>query len=299
MGSSRRDLLPFPLPFPAAGNLPKGPHISRSIRRKLCTKQGWQTWANDGAEATNELYGSHSSFAGPLTASKEAALAQFCNHYRNVDKPPSDVSPAGAFLELCQNSLPYLSESVGPAPYDNEKISLPDACNDPANPLSCLSPEHLELISGPGNPMLRPEDEALHELDDLGLSHAHVDPAFNSPKIYVQFLMQMHSRQLLQFTTGGKTYLGVFFVTKKNGKLRVILDTRIVNCLFKKPPKTRLPTPAALTSLETIAGQEVYFAGGDIDNCFYRIKAPPDVLWGHSYHTTAQWAGLGVCGFVK
>ena len=180
MGSSRRDLLPFPLPFPAAGNLPKGPHISRSIRRKLCTKQGWQTWANDGAEATNELYGSHSSFAGPLTASKEAALAQFCNHYRNVDKPPSDVSPAGAFLELCQNSLPYLSESVGPAPYDNEKISLPDACNDPANPLSCLSPEHLELISGPGNPMLRPEDEALHELDDLGLSHAHVDPAFNS-----------------------------------------------------------------------------------------------------------------------
>ena len=66
----------------------------------------------------------------------------------------------------------------------------------------------------------------------------------------------------------------LFFVKKKNGKLRLILDTRTVNCLFVDPPKTKLPSAAALTSIESVPGEPLYFAGGDIDNAFYRFEAP-------------------------
>ena len=54
----------------------------------------------------------------------------------------------------------------------------------------------------------------------------------------------------------------------------MIFDTRVCNCYFKRPPKTRLPTPAALSGVECAEGQELYVAGGDIDTCFYRILAP-------------------------
>ena len=61
---------------------------------------------------------------------------------------------------------------------------------------------------------------------------------------------------------------------QKSGQFRVILDTRVVNCCFQEPPTTRLPSACALSSIETLYQHEAYFAGGDIDNAFYRISVP-------------------------
>ena len=44
--------------------------------------------------------------------------------------------------------------------------------------------------------------------------------------------------------------LGMFFVRKKDGSQRFIFDTRVANCHFRKPPRTHLPTAAALSSVE-------------------------------------------------
>ena len=187
------------------------------------------------------------------------------------------MSPAKAFVELCQNSLPYLSEHGGPLPYDGDNLSLPDANVCPLEPLQHLSSVHRELVMGASQSMLRTELEAQQELSNSGLSKAHVDPAFNSPHIYADFLKKLHSRSLIDYIHDSTAYMGVFFVRKKNGKLRIILDTRIVNCLFQDPPKVRLPSSAAFAAVESRA-ETLYFAGGDIDNAFYRIAAPKCVL---------------------
>jgi hypothetical protein len=42
----------------------------------------------------------------------------------------------------------------------------------------------------------------------------------------------------------------VFFVKKKNEKIRLIFDTRKLNEDFAKPPSTQLPTASALGSVE-------------------------------------------------
>eukprot|EP00959_Pyramimonas_sp_CCMP1952_P425342 8909644-Pyramimonas_sp.AAC.1 len=44
--------------------------------------------------------------------------------------------------------------------------------------------------------------------------------------------------------------VGIFFAAKKDGRLRMILDTRAVSDLFEEPARSRLPTPASWASVE-------------------------------------------------
>ena len=87
---------------------------------------------------------------------------------------------------------------------------------------------------------------------------------------------------MLEWRLGGESLLGIFFVPKKNGKLRIILDTRDVNGFFSRPPSTRLPSAAAFSSLETWplvedTGEKkpIFFSSGDIMDCFYHCGVPP------------------------
>jgi len=50
---------------------------------------------------------------------------------------------------------------------------------------------------------------------------------------------------------GAEGLLGVFFVAKKDGRLRLIFDTRVANTYFKTPPPlvSRRPAPSAVSSV--------------------------------------------------
>ena len=47
---------------------------------------------------------------------------------------------------------------------------------------------------------------------------------------------------------------GCFFVARKDGRLRVIFDTRRANCWFNTPDYTQLPSGEALADLQVPAG---------------------------------------------
>ena len=162
----QRDLLPFSMPYPAAASLSKATSGSRNVLRRLHSKGGWQSWANDGVLAVNELYGFNGFSQCSPSPSKTAALSQFCRHFEEVGKPPTDLTPARAFVELCQNSLPYITDGRGPAPYEEGKVSLPAVGNHPVVPQDCLSPEHSALLTGRAAPMLRP----ILSVDDARIS---------------------------------------------------------------------------------------------------------------------------------
>ena len=74
----------------------------------------------------------------------------------------------------------------------------------------------------------------------------------------------------------------MFFVHKKNGTLRLILDCRPTNEVFLRPPSTPLATPECLSSFEIgdPAGPDitddvfVYIGISDIDNAFHRMRMP-------------------------
>ena len=241
---------------------------------------------------TNQLYGGASVCTTPPSTAQTVALEQFCSMYKAMGHAPDGLTPAGAFSELCHSGLPYSSEGGGPASYDRELLSLPALGGSPVDTCELLSEEHRDLVLGRKAPMLRSPDEAKCLIADAGLLKPHSDPALQSGRVYGEFIQSLLERGLVELQTGGKSYLGVSFVKKKNGKIRLIFDTRIVNCLFVDPPKTKLPSAAALTSIESVPGEPLYFAGGDIDNAFYRFEAPViarEFFYIASHSSSAPW----------
>ena len=64
----------------------------------------------------------------------------------------------------------------------------------------------------------------------------YLDPQLvRDPKVYAKFLRRLDAAGILTWKTGIRSWLGVFFVAKKNGKLWIILDTRDVNGVFAPP----------------------------------------------------------------
>ncbi|CAK0857511.1 unnamed protein product [Prorocentrum cordatum] len=94
---------------------------------------------------------------------------------------------------------------------------------------------------------------------------------------YSNFAMQMLEAGLVTIRAERPATVGIFFVAKKDGRLRMILDTRAVNDLFDEPAHSRLPTPASWASVEIGLTDDLTLSQMDVDNAFYRCKAPPGV----------------------
>eukprot|EP00959_Pyramimonas_sp_CCMP1952_P342588 7177526-Pyramimonas_sp.AAC.1 len=73
---------------------------------------------------------------------------------------------------------------------------------------------------------------------------------------------------------GGPT-VGVFFVSRKDRALILILDARCVNNLFAKPMHARLPSPAAWAAVRARADAPLYLAQMSVNYAFFRVKTPP------------------------
>ena len=113
--------------------------------------------------------------------------------------------------------------------------------------------------------MLASSDMYKENLSACETERPYIDPAFNNPKTYGRFLDGLHSRGMIAWKREyRKSLLGIFFVAKKDNRIRLIFDTRICNCYFQAPPHVALPTAAALTGLEARAGETLYFSSGDI-----------------------------------
>ena len=229
-------MFPLPLPFPEALGLRRSVKISRAVRRRIATSYAWRSWANDGVNSLNSLAGcSQKPCVAAASAAQSGSLANLSNAYKVVGKPPSDFCAAGAFTELCGKALPYISDGSGPAPYEQGNVSLPDAVDRILDVDQFLRDGNSDHIVSKCSSMLCSADVASEQLLDSGILKPHVDPAFNCSKVYGAFLRDMSDRHLLSWHHHSKSFLGLFFVRKKNGKLRLALDTRVANCQFSFP----------------------------------------------------------------
>ena len=198
MGPRQRDLLPFPLPFSHSPVSPAPVSPSRCSLRRLHAKRAWQTWANDGALTLNALNGTLGFASCSATPPQAVALGQFCSQFKLMGPPPSDFGPARAFTELCGQTLPYFSNSCGPAPFKEDLVALPAGHNDPVDPFSLLSAEHSELLKDEVSLLQDPLDlESSFERN--GVSQAYVDPAFKNPKVYGEFLKKLYKKVVILY----------------------------------------------------------------------------------------------------
>ena len=86
--------------------------------------------------------------------------------------------------------------------------------------------------------LLRDAADARAMQRELGPRVPYFDPIFShQPSTYADFLTLLHDRGMLQWTRAPKSgpTFGLFFVRKKDDKIRLIFDTRVCNHSFKSP----------------------------------------------------------------
>ena len=82
---------------------------------------------------------------------------------------------------------------------------------------------------------------------------------------------------MLNFTDRPQDLITPFFVTKKSGKLRLILGCRGVNQKFKDPPSMMLAARASWAQVEIPGNENLYIAQSDITDYFYSLRLPEEL----------------------
>ena len=274
-GDSRwRDIFPLPL-LPAPGQVRK--QLSKTTRQRLSKANRWTQWANSGIAALNAMYGFRSSAPHVQNALQEKSLQHIKTSYQRACETLSEsMTPAESLHALLAKSSLY-GDSCTIVPYCRDRVSWPAIGASPTALETCaLEADILRLRNG-CEPLLRPPCEAESLRNELQLQRPYSDPSLvNCPKKYSGFLWRLQQAGMIKFSVrfgSRNSTVGIFFVQKTNGDLRLIFDTRIANCTFHEPPSTRLPTSAALSGIESDS-QENYVATGDIECAFYNIGIP-------------------------
>ncbi|CAK0788409.1 unnamed protein product [Prorocentrum cordatum] len=116
---------------------------------------------------------------------------------------------------------------------------------------------------------------------ELGLAKPYVDPLlFRHPDHYADLLRRVDAAGMLRFRPRSdceQPSVGVFFVTKNDGSIRMALDTRITKFAFVELAGTKLPTGASRAGLEISSGANGYMVAADAQCAFHRMELPSDL----------------------
>ena len=238
-----RDLFPIP-PIPESRALRNGDHSQLGVSEAPSTQRSLPSrrhagqrlfnlkCANRVIEATNAIY------APSMHACKDPSLEQ-CKAQNSilsaivrnkVDKPC--MSKLDAVHELLQDSHSYTGNEVAPSTvrnYDRASVSLP--CIGASSPqvMDHIDPTGREIIMDSSRTMLADKNVVADRLDT-----EHVEPYMdeklrNNKNVYIQFVVDLFERNMLKFRASGASIITPFFVIKKDGRLRLVLDCRATN----------------------------------------------------------------------
>ncbi|CAK0816896.1 unnamed protein product, partial [Prorocentrum cordatum] len=227
---------------------------------------------NDCIAALNNLHG-EGDFCSKARPS-EAQFSAVDTLWQAVsgDKPPDNApSPEAALVELLgTGSLGYGSD--GPtvvAPHDRGLVSWPESAGCVSLLEVLPEPDRQEVIDGKNSMMLRAEEVR------PGATKVYWDKTLQSnADEYMRFVQDLLDRGMVELRTRREFEVGVFFVRKKSGRLRLIVDARAVNQALKRPPTIHMASTAALVNMEVEGGAQLEFSIQDIADCFYQFRVP-------------------------
>ena len=167
--------------------------------------------------------------------------------------------------ELVRARNLYRLERSAPVPYDRSKLNV---LRNPAGKGSLVelpeilpSQEKRWVANFESHLLLPPElrDEALE-----GAPSPYWDPKLRRSKTdYVDLLTGLADQGIISYRRRVRGRVGIFFVAKKNGDIRMVIDCRAVNRLFRIPPRTRLVSGTTLS--------EIWLPGGGTLFALYLI----------------------------
>ena len=199
------------------------------------------------------------------------------------------INSEAAFRELLKGRGEFtLDGSTSLAPFKLESVSLPDS-------LSACRPVS-DLCGDEGRRYLKWKERMTLSADEMKDRppeeiSPYTDPArkHNRP-LYLKFIKKLMGTDSLCWTKYPKCRAGVNFGRKHDGRIRMIIDARRSNRMFRPPPGVDLCTAEGLSRTEVVlpAGVMPWSAEGkkkiaevglcmglaDVDNCFHRCRQP-------------------------
>ena len=205
-----------------------------------------------------------------------------------------------AMQSLLKGRSPYtFSSSTAVVPVDVSKVALAENLDSAPYLDELLPSQDSKLITGDLAGILRPLPQVAAINEVFGIATSYMDEKLKrSKRLYAKFINMCRSRGMIKLSLKARSVQGVFFVRKKDGRQRMIIDCRPCNRLFLDPPGTQLLTGEGLSEIEIVdeefvkSGLGVHFACGDVDACFHRLKLRGDICEYFGWEPIeAKWLG--------
>jgi hypothetical protein len=265
------ELLPLPVP-PKAKGVGFGQVLAkRGARQRFKRSSCIDDRHHDLAVALNELYGQPFSGTG-CSIAQASSLSELRLAVVKQCKPKDTPNANEALRELLRHRLLYEQRS-DLAPYDSALLSVPNSACSSVPLIGLLNDSDSHILSGVESGLLLSQAEFQERVISEGAIKPYIDPALKNRHEYSLFIKQLVEGGMLVTVNDAISTMTPFFVKKKNGRLRLVLDARGCNQRFRKPLKPSMGGATALTNLE-LDNDVLYCALSDIKDCFYILQLP-------------------------
>eukprot|EP00438_Fugacium_kawagutii_P018254 Skav220446 [mRNA] locus=scaffold254:128743:132882:- [translate_table: standard] len=280
-----RNLFPLPVCQPGV-RLPRH-GLSRGCARRLLRANAVEAEVHNTVQCLNAMYsggdidnGCHQTFLEHGASFAQTKALEFIKQsVHEMGAPPEDLSCQGA-LELLRATGVYGGDQAPCAlgSYDPALLSLPEAGNQPVPLEELWGRGGHEFVGTFIRNVVLPESVAKSRIRESGLRQCYSDPLLRHPKSFSQLVKRLHDCGLVSYSLQPSTsFVELFFVKKKNGMLRMVVDCRHSNEWFVPPIGVALATGDALSRIEINPHEQLHFASADLKDAFYHLGLPAGI----------------------
>lgn len=210
--------------------------------------------ANDCIDGVNSLYGCNGqSIESAHLRSKTPAHESIQKHILRCafeSEPDKHVQkPRAALHELLGQRLDYTGGATTVVPFDEGKVSLPDGLVNPVD-LKTVLPADARDILKPERLLADEDVVAFRQSNDPITIYTDEVLKHNKSKRF-NFFRMLAQRGLLGLTRRRRGTVSPFFVKKKKGQQRLVLDCRAVNQLFRRPRRPEMGPAESAQRMQT------------------------------------------------
>ena len=209
--------------------------VSRRARQRCGRGAAWRSWANECIDSLNDLNGHRcgvqdvTSPDGAANLPQRRALDHISESFQSFsgpsETPVNNATTDAALEELLRHTPGYREDDTKVQPYAKDAVSWPAAGTTPTPLGDICSAAALSKLGSWRTSMLVSESVAETRRIESGLAKPYVDPLLlHCPDRYADFLRRLQAAGMLRFRPRlqrEQPSVGVFFVSKKDGSLRM------------------------------------------------------------------------------
>ena len=273
-----RDL--FPLPEVVTTPAPLG-LFSRGSKQRIGRRQHFEAEVKRTVSSLNAMYGKPGKLnaqaqMGAKMSQGQAKVLEFVEHAVRRVGAPAGLTGSEALEELrVSEGYEALPTSSPLGSFDPELIALPAIGGQPVPLASLWGEDGQREVEDFIRTQTLGAAEAEEKKRSIGLTKTYEDPQFKDHNKYAGFVKRLYDLSLVDVSLAKpQEAVSIFFVKKKAGKLRMILDCRLANTHFAEPEGIRLASADSITKMEVPGQAPLYTASADLQNAFYTMGMP-------------------------